>query len=205
MHNPFILTPIAVVAPAVSGPLTYNAIAFASPPDDDRLQQLRDKIQDTTDDDAPKSMRLIEWENEGDEEDEPEGTFPTENMPKAQIVNPYGCYGHTENPHRSNRNPNNANVHAHTICPNRQRMPTIGVGTQLQRWTCVRVVICSWRGHGPYRENPRTNRYSVEINSAGPCRNGFYRGASIHWIIDQNGRFYHGSTKNYNWIRNCND
>ena len=117
--------------------------------------------------------------------------------------NPWGCYSQTDDPHNSGTpgHEDQVNVHSHTICPNHDRMPEIGVTVRLFKWECILGFICGWSPHGPQNTTERQNRWSVQATSAGPCEeSGRYRGAAVHWIEGPNGVLYAGQTHNTNQV-----
>lgn len=107
-------------------------------------------------------------------------------------VNPYGCFGHTDNPHKSTHFPNSVNVEAKTQCP--IAVPEIKVITQLYVEQCF-LFICDWETYGGPGENYDEDVNRVDANSAGsPCVNNTYQGFSYHWIRGADGNTYSGYT-----------
>jgi hypothetical protein len=122
-------------------------------------------------------------------------------LPSANLEQPDGCFGATDNPHRSTTNPLNANVHAKTECPGKNRKPIMGVYTQLYKWVCDPA--CRWIVWAPPGFNVDLVAWRVRTNSANECLNGKYKGMSAHWMRDWNGVEYRTTTQNQNHINNC--
>lgn len=120
-------------------------------------------------------------------------------------VNPWGCFGQTDNPHRSTTPGVLAvNVHARTECPGGQKMPEMTVLTRLYKATnCVGSVCFGWTPWGPIGQKSGTDVYKVEATSAGPCVNGRYKGLSVHWMRGKDNKTYSGVTSNTNVVSNC--
>lgn len=115
--------------------------------------------------------------------------------------NPYGCFGQTDNPHKSS-NTWAANVHAKSECA--VNVPEIHVTTQLYKESCF-LTFCEWEVHGPVAPKWDVDRKLVKVNSAGPppCENGKYKGTSSHSVIGANGIQYIAFTENIQIINNC--
>ena len=113
--------------------------------------------------------------------------------------NPYGCFGQTDNPHKSS-NTWAANVHAKSECA--VNVPEIHVETQLYKEICP---ICGFAVIGPLAPDWGVNEKLLEVNSAGPspCENGKYKGTSSHSVIGANGIQYIAFTENIQIINNC--
>lgn len=120
-------------------------------------------------------------------------------------VNPWGCIGQTDNPHRSTtRRVLAVNVHGRTECPGGQKMPEMTVLTRLYRATnCVGSICFGWTPWGPIGEKSRTDVSVVEATSAGPCVNGRYKGLSVHWMRGKDNKTYSGVTSKSNVVTNC--
>jgi len=167
-------------------------------PHADKVKELRNMLKEKINEDLPTSAMLVPWP------DTKGGGSATTVMAFSMadsFPNPYGCYGQTDYPHRSNTPPNNANVHAFTECS--VNVPEIHVDTQLFKRSCTAWVFCEWKAWGPVGEETRYDRYIARANSAGPCQNGKYKGSSSHYIVGADDNFYYAFTSNIRDITNC--
>jgi hypothetical protein len=117
------------------------------------------------------------------------------NQDATLIPNPYGCYGQTDDPHKSTHVPGNVNVVARTEC-DWANVPEIHVSTTLQYWKCF--IICWWSTIGSTGSTTDYFDDDVTANSAANCISGThnYRGISYHYIIGSDGNRYEGWTAN---------
>lgn len=111
--------------------------------------------------------------------------------PQAAMVHPRGCYGQTDNPHKSSVN---ASVHGRTACPSGVNVSDLYVETSLYR--------VDWWGNNHMATDTSYKSFGSNSEDAHPhsnCDNApmrKYLGASNHSIKD--GATYVGSTATYN-------
>ena len=126
------------------------------------------------------------------------------------VLDPYGCYGQTHNPYASGHtNGETVNVAGITRCP--VSVNRIGVDVWLFKLNCVLAPFCGWESYGAYgdptgRKAHRTanNRRYLVGNSAGnPCVNTTYKGRTLSYIIDIDGKLYTAITENIQTVSNC--
>ena len=132
------------------------------------------------------------------------GSIAAGSLTASLEVNPWGCFGKTDNPHKSKHDPTTVNVEARTKCPS-HAMPAMSVVTQLFKGSnCFFGVCYSWSPYGAPGVEHDDDVRVVETNSAGgPCVNGYYKGISYHWMRGLDGNTYTGVTINTQEVTNC--
>ena len=118
-----------------------------------------------------------------------EGLVPTGNDYIAAdgnvVVNQWGCYGQTDNPHYSvHGGVPVVDVHARTACPN-DTVSYLWVETELHReYNCIFSTCFGIEPWGPVASKSAENKRSVEVYSEGPClHTTYYKGISAHSMI----------------------
>ncbi len=107
-------------------------------------------------------------------------------------VNEWGCYGQTENPHRTTHGGVPVvNVHARSACPN-DDVPYLWVETELHReYNCVFSTCFGIEPWGPPSNDDVENGRFVDTYSEGPCLDTtYYKGISAHLMIGPDGNRY---------------
>lgn len=122
----------------------------------------------------------------------PQVYLPDESMlaPTAE-GNPYGCYGQTDNPHRSS---GDASVHAYTECS--VSLPYMFVNVELyrDRWYGEQFLDAHY---STSQYSPSWSRWRVEANARWNCAGVgtyTYRAYSYHEVRDSRGKYYYGRT-----------
>ena len=84
-------------------------------------------------------------------------------------------------------------------------MPTIGVDVILMKGSYCLLGQCTvWTDYGEISINSAQNKDVVSgVANGAPCENGMYKGEALHYIVDSNGKFYHGFTEEKNEVTNC--
>ena len=121
-------------------------------------------------------------------------------------VNPYGCYGQTDDPHASRTSGyTDIAVKARTVCPNGPVMDVIGVDIILMKGRiCVFGQCLFWDPYSDISYYHKEDATGVDGVAAGaPCENGMYKGESLHWMVDPVGDVYIIETDEKNEVTNC--
>lgn len=111
------------------------------------------------------------------------------------------CYGTVDNAHPSTHVPGTINVVGRTWCPYFYS-PMMKVRVTLQVWKCFGI-FCWWSGVSTNEVQTAGGPYpGASTNAAAPCRNGKWRGSSMHWALFPNGRvgFRRNSSPNSTWM-----
>lgn len=113
---------------------------------------------------------------------------PTAATDSKQDVQLGVCQGTTDYPHQSSHVPGTINVVGTTKC--KYYMPIVGVTVFLEKgdfclWTLCLVwnVVATGAYTGYFQRK-------VWANAAVPCKSGVYRGQSVHWYKDANGKYW---------------
>lgn len=125
-----------------------------------------------------------------DEQEPPPETLP-DGAPFSG--NPWGCVGHTEQPHRSGAD---VSVHGWSECPS-IFVPVIRVTTRLEKWALI-----YWAPHNQQTKSHTESKF-VDVNTRSVCSNGKWRGASTHYMRGPDAVDYYAFTANRNAVENC--
>ena len=100
---------------ALAGLLMFLPVS-ADGPSDDRAAAIERMMEEEVNKSGSAEKGLVKWTDPADGNDSGEKSGASFAEPQM-LVNPYGCKGKTNDPHKSVTNPQNANVHAQTTCP----------------------------------------------------------------------------------------
>jgi hypothetical protein len=110
--------------------------------------------------------------------------------------NPYGCYGRSDNPHKSRYDPRDITGKSTTACS--VPVPVIKADNYLwvKRWW-------GWRAIGRPGTKELPNRKEVVAVAATDCKNGTYGVEGVHFALGSNGIAYGMTTLARSEVRNC--